>query len=73
MPIYEYRCSKCGTVFELIRSLSLRNHPTMCVRCYYGAELMFSSPGAIRMGHHKALSIDEIQPGEKGGPRCLQS
>lgn len=36
MPIYEYRCSKCGTDFELIRRMSEINETALCLRC--GAE-----------------------------------
>lgn len=33
MPIYEYRCSQCGTEFELMLPLAQRDSPTPCPRC----------------------------------------
>jgi putative FmdB family regulatory protein len=28
--IYEYRCSRCGTAFELLRRMDERDHPAVC-------------------------------------------
>ena len=36
MPIYEYRCSKCGIDFKLMRHMSEINEPALCPQ--YGAE-----------------------------------
>lgn len=33
MPIYEYRCRKCGHKFELIRRLSDSDAAAKCPRC----------------------------------------
>ncbi|MFH1087668.1 MAG: zinc ribbon domain-containing protein [Chloroflexota bacterium] len=33
MPVYEYRCPKCGTDFELMRPISRMNHPASCPGC----------------------------------------
>jgi len=33
MPIYEYRCRKCGHKFELIRKLSDVDSAAKCPRC----------------------------------------
>ncbi len=32
MPIYEYRCEKCGKVFELLRHIDDHN-TVQCVQC----------------------------------------
>jgi len=32
MPIYEYRCSKCGKTFEALQSISAP-HITKCIYC----------------------------------------
>lgn len=43
MPIYEYRCKKCGTQIEvLIRSSD--KPPARCRKCGGGLEKMISSP-----------------------------
>jgi len=33
MPIYEYRCSRCGFVFERLRSIGDRDEVAVCDRC----------------------------------------
>ena len=33
MPIYEYRCKKCGNVFELRRSFEEMDKRTSCTKC----------------------------------------
>lgn len=33
MPVYEYRCAKCGYVFSLLRSIFARRAPTACPQC----------------------------------------
>jgi len=33
MPIYEYRCSDCGTVFARLQSVSTPTNVTDCPKC----------------------------------------
>jgi putative FmdB family regulatory protein len=33
LPIYEYKCSKCGHQFELIRPLKAQEEKIVCPRC----------------------------------------
>ena len=33
MPIYEYRCEKCGITFERLRKLREADQPVACPRC----------------------------------------
>ncbi len=33
MPIYEFRCSKCGHVFEIMGSYAEREQPHPCPEC----------------------------------------
>lgn len=33
MPIYEYRCSACGNVFEMTRPISQSSEPAPCTSC----------------------------------------
>ena len=52
MPIYEYKCEKCGEQFELRRSITGSDDDIECPRC--GSKLLnkvyscfgISSPGA---------------------------
>jgi putative FmdB family regulatory protein len=42
MPIYEFRCTKCGNQTEVIQKLSDKN-PTRCKKCGGRLEKMISS------------------------------
>ncbi len=33
MPLYEYRCEKCGFEFELLRSVAAADDETKCPKC----------------------------------------
>lgn len=33
MPIFEYRCKSCATVFEQIRPMNHIDEPTACILC----------------------------------------
>ena len=43
MPIYEYRCKKCGTQIEVLMR-SPDKPPTHCRKCGGGLEKLISSP-----------------------------
>jgi len=43
MPIYEYRCTKCGHRFEAIQKVS-DAHISKCEKCKGKAERLISSP-----------------------------
>jgi len=43
MPIYEYRCTKCGHRFEVIQKVS-DAHISKCEKCKGKAERLISSP-----------------------------
>lgn len=47
MPLYEYRCPKCGERFELLRSLSERDDETECPRCREKGK-MFRLPASVQ-------------------------
>ncbi len=47
MPLYEYRCPKCGERFELLRSSSERDDEAQCPRCGKKAR-MFRLPANVR-------------------------
>jgi len=33
MPIYEYKCQKCGNKFELLQNMSATNEGVACPKC----------------------------------------
>ena len=44
MPLYEYRCDRCGEVFEKLRRMSDADDQTECPRCESaGARRILSS------------------------------
>ena len=42
MPIYEYRCTKCGTEFELMRPFSEADKAALCLKCGSEAQKLVS-------------------------------
>jgi putative FmdB family regulatory protein len=51
MPIYEYRCTKCGCVFEEICSYSANGHAThKCAKCGHTAKRLISAPQVVFHG-----------------------
>jgi putative FmdB family regulatory protein len=51
MPIYEYRCTKCGSEFELKRPFSEVHVPAPCARCGGSSEKLVSGFGS-QVGHY---------------------
>ena len=49
MPIYEYRCEKCGYTFEVFTSFS-HNGVRKCPHCGARARRIISAPGVIFRG-----------------------
>ncbi len=51
MPMYEYRCPDCGTVFTKMRPMSQADAPTECEQCGgRNAQRMLSRIAAVRRG-----------------------
>ncbi|NWF77685.1 MAG: zinc ribbon domain-containing protein, partial [Chloroflexi bacterium] len=42
MPVYKYRCPRCDTDFELMRRISEKNEPALCLPCGSKAERLVS-------------------------------
>ncbi|UCH43346.1 MAG: zinc ribbon domain-containing protein [Dehalococcoidales bacterium] len=57
MPIYEYRCMKCGEIFELRRDLTDSGSKTKCPRC----------------GSQSPRRIPSVFNSRPGGPGCAPS
>jgi putative FmdB family regulatory protein len=47
MPIYEYKCKKCGNLFEELRSFSEREDAAACPKCGHGKSVL--SEGSYRI------------------------
>ena len=48
MPIYEYQCSGCGKVIEIITSLD-DDQPKICPACGSNAIKIMSAPGISKL------------------------
>jgi len=42
MPVYEYKCPKCGAVYEETRKIDDRDKPVTCPKCKVNAERVLS-------------------------------
>lgn len=47
MPMYEYRCPSCTTLFERLGAMSERDDQVRCPRCGREAERLFSTFAAF--------------------------
>ena len=50
MPIYQYKCVKCGEIVEVVRSIANREMPVTCHKCDGACEPMVSRPGRFQRG-----------------------
>ena len=48
MPLYEYTCTRCTNVAELLRPMDRRNDPAYCSLCEGKLKLQFVAPRALR-------------------------
>ncbi|MBI2165836.1 MAG: zinc ribbon domain-containing protein [Chloroflexi bacterium] len=73
MPIYEYRCSKCGHAFEQRRSFKEADAPAACPECQGQAERLLSVFAAkqgvwVRPTLSSAFRKGEEKPAQEGKP-----
>jgi putative FmdB family regulatory protein len=63
MPLYEYKCSKCGAVFEVLQKF---NDPPLkkCIRCKGPVKKLLSSP-AIQFKGNGWYVTDYASKGKK--------
>lgn len=47
MPLYEFRCERCG-LFECWRPLSKAGEPMTCPRCQVVARRVYTTPGLVK-------------------------
>lgn len=69
MPRYDYRCTPCGTSFEITRSINDRG-PVACPTCDGEATRVFSPVGVVFKGsgfHSTDYRADKGASSEKSG------
>ncbi len=73
MPIYEYRCTKCGHRFEVIQKVN-DAHISKCEKCKGKAERLISSPAIQFKGsgwyitdYARKGQSDQSDPSSKSG------
>lgn len=66
MPLYEYRCPTCRSVFELLRTIGRSDEPATCPEGHQGAERVLSLVAARAWGTDGA-SNSEGSAGGCGG------
>ena len=73
MPIYDYRCPKCGLEFEVSRSFSRATEPAMCPADGTESERLFRMPmtfvkgGTIGTGGGSAMPPEGADLGHDHG------
>ncbi|MBN1573596.1 MAG: zinc ribbon domain-containing protein [Deltaproteobacteria bacterium] len=65
MPLYEYRCKKCGNIFELFHRMSEDASDTPCPECgEVGPEKQMSAVSSVSKGGGESLASSSC--GHKG-------
>jgi len=67
MPLYEYYCTKCGTKYELLRSMNRSDEPATCPNGHRGGARTLSLFASVKVGGAGA-EMREMQSG--GGCGC---
>jgi putative FmdB family regulatory protein len=62
MPVYEYRCADCTTIFEKLVPMSANGAPSTCPTCGGRAEKLLST--------FAALGVERPSAGGGGGGCC---
>jgi len=62
MPIYEYQCSDCQAVFEILTTSEHRDNEVRCEKCQGSRVVKLLSAGAIRKGSGPT-SLASANPG----------
>ena len=65
MPLYEYRCNDCASVFEVIRPMAQRELAAVCPRCESRASMPLISRVALAQAEPGART-----QGSGGGCAC---
>lgn len=72
MPTYDYKCPKCGTVFEVVHKMSAR-HVAKCPKCGSKAERQLSGGHGIVFKGTGFYETDYKRKGEKkDGPEPVK-
>ncbi|MDY5932117.1 MAG: FmdB family zinc ribbon protein [Candidatus Ornithospirochaeta sp.] len=69
MPIYEYRCTRCGKRFELIKSFSDDAEHDICPDCKADANRIFSEPAQV-VYHGSGYYCTDHKSCPGGGEGC---
>jgi putative FmdB family regulatory protein len=66
MPLYEYRCNDCASVYEILRPMAQRELAAVCPRC----ESRASMPLISRVAVHSGTSAGDVAAGPSAGGGC---
>ena len=66
MPLYEYRCNDCASVYEVMRPMAERELAAVCPRC----ESRASMPLISRVGMLVGGDATSGRPGPAAGGGC---
>ncbi|WP_163340294.1 zinc ribbon domain-containing protein [Desulfopila sp. IMCC35008] len=67
MPIYEYECSECKTVFETLVTSASTETEVACTKCSSTKVQKIMSAGSLRVGSGGGLPIAPPHGGGCGG------
>ena len=68
MPLYEYRCSKCGRIFELLRRRVEKDEAASCPDCGGEGRRIVSMP-AVKTGESSIFDSRPVKETDIPKPR----
>jgi putative FmdB family regulatory protein len=71
MPLYEYRCNDCHSIFELLRPMAKRGLAAVCPSCESVASMPLISRVAVHAGPSSGMeAAPRSAPAGGGGGGC---
>jgi putative FmdB family regulatory protein len=67
MPLYEYRCNDCASVYEVMRPMAERELAAVCPRCESRASMPLISRVGMLVGGDATPTGRPPDPGAGGG------
>ncbi|MFA5840064.1 MAG: zinc ribbon domain-containing protein [Candidatus Margulisiibacteriota bacterium] len=65
MPYYDYKCTKCETIFEIKKGMNDSSEP-ICPQCSAKTQRIFNAPRTCRCEKDAFNSVEQEQSGSCG-------
>jgi putative FmdB family regulatory protein len=70
MPVFDYRCSDCGTTYDVYHKVKEISEDVVCPHCGSPSHKKLMSAATVSMGGKSSSSSFSPPPCESGGECC---